>query len=392
MHYDFDTVIERRNTCSLKWDSTIRNYKDEDILPMWVADMDFQIPPEVSQAIENRNRHGIYGYMDGNPESYGEAVADWVYKRHGWKIRNDWLVCTPGVVPALGFAIMAFTNVGDKVLIQTPVYTPFFKVVKNNGRQLVENQLVLKDGRYEIDFQDLEEKFKSGVKMMIFCSPHNPVGRVWTQDELKELGNLCIKYNVLIISDDIHSDIIYKGNKHIPISTVSPELLQNTITCIAASKTFNLAGLSTSTVIMPKEDLRAQYKNFMSNLGLHSCNILGMVAAEAAYRYGEEWLDQLINYLEGNLACLMNYFSENISKIKVIQPEGTFLVWLDCRELGMSDDELARFFLHTAKVRLNEGRSYGSGGEQFMRINIGCPRSILMEGLKRIGDSLKQIK
>ena len=389
MQCNFDIIYDRRNTCSLKWDCSEKIFKDKDILPMWIADMDFIAPQKVIEAIKKRNDHGIFGYMESMPEAYCNAIISWVQKRHQWKIKDEWLSCTPGVVSALSTAIMAFTKPGDRVIIQSPVYPPFYTIIKNNDRQIVDNPLKFENGSYEMDFIDLEKKMKSSIKMMILCSPHNPVGKVWSREELTKLGELCLANNVLLVSDEIHSDIVFQNYKHTPVATISDELAHNSIICIAASKTFGIAGLTTSSVIIPDVKLRTKYENKIQSMGLDNVNIFGIIASEAAYKYGDEWLEQLLVYLQENLKLLQNYFEENIPEIKVIKPEGTYLVWLDCRQLGLNPKELWKFMIHKAKIGLNDGATFGTGGEGFLRINIACPRATLVEGLKRIERAVK---
>lgn len=383
MKYDFDRVIDRKNTSSMKWDFLSKYFGEENILPMWVADMDFEAPAPVIEAVRKRADHGIYGYT-GWPKSCLEAITGWMEKRHGWKIDREWLSFSPGVVPAIAIAVLAYTQPGDKIIIQSPVYHPFFSTVENNGRQLVENRLKFEEGRYVMDFEELERSFDPRVKMVVLCSPHNPVGRVWTREELKRFGEICMKHDVILVSDEIHSDIIYKGHKHVPAATVYPELAEKTITCIAPSKTFNIAGLSTSAVIIPNKRLREQFNNMAQNLGIELGNVFGIAAMEAAYSRGEEWLDQLLEYLEGNIEFLIDYLGEKIPSIKAVRPEGTYLVWLDCRGLDMNQEELNDFMIKKAGIGLNNGIAFGGSGEGFMRMNIACPRSILQEGLKRI--------
>lgn len=388
MKYNFDAVIDRNNTDSIKWDYLEKYYGQKDILPMWVADMDFEAPAPVVEAIAKRASHGIYGYT-GRPLSCYEAIAGWVEKRHGWRIEKEWLSFTPGVVPALCTAIGAFTYPGDKVIIQSPVYHPFFAAVENNGRRIVNSPLKYEEGRFVMDYDDIERKFDSRVKMVILCSPHNPVGRVWTKEELERLGNICLKHGAVIVSDEIHSDIVYKGHKHVPIASISEELSLNTITCIAPSKTFNIAGLSTSAVIIPNQRLRKQFNCMLENIGMENGNIFGITAMEAAYRYGEEWLDQVIDYLEGNIDFLLKYISERIPSIKAARPEGTYLAWIDCRGLGLNQEDLKEFMAKKAAIALNDGTAFGPEGDGFMRINVGCPRSVLQEGLRRIEEAVR---
>ncbi len=382
--YDFDKIIDRTNYHSVKWDELENTFGAKDVLPMWVADMEFRSPKPVIEAIKKATEHGIYGYIS-RPLSYYQSIVDWMEKKHNWKVKKDWLAYSPGVVPALSFIIRAFTLPGDKVIIQPPVYYPFFRIIEYNGCHIVNNPLKLNNKRYVMDFEDLERKVDdSRVKILILCSPHNPVGRVWEKDELIRMGEICLKNNVIVISDEIHADILFKEYRHTPFASISQEFAQNSITCTAPSKTFNLAGLQTSTIIIPNKKYYKIYDNILNSLALNENNVFGLVALEAAYRYGEEWLIQLLSYLNKNLKFLMKYFEERIPKIKVIKPEGTYLVWLDCRQLGFNVKDLNDFMIKKARVALDDGYWFGVEGEGFMRINIACPRSFLEEGLKRI--------
>ncbi len=383
MKYNFDEEIGRIGTNSIKWDFTDKFLGVKNILPMWVADMDFKAPEPVISAIKRRARHGIYGYT-GRSDSYYDAIINWVKIRHNWEISRRWLTDSPGIVAGLALSILTFTKPGDKIVIQPPVYTPFFDIVRENGRQLVLNNLKLENGRYKMDFDDLKNKIDSGTKMLILCSPHNPVGRVWTEEELFTLGDICDKNDIVILSDEIHSDIVYSGHKHIPIASISPDMAARTITFIAPSKTFNIAGLLNSAVIIPNEKLYNDYVNKMHAMGLHLGNLFGIEATEACYRHGEGWLEELIIYLEDNLSYLIDYFNKNIKNVKIIIPEGTYLVWLDFRATGYSADKVNKLLREKARIGLNDGRVFGPGGEGFERINIGCPRSMLKEGLERI--------
>lgn len=388
MVYDFDKVIERRNTHSVKWDNLDKSFGADDILPMWVADMDFPCPQPILDSIEKRNKHGILGYTT-RPESLHESIINWMKKRHGWNIKKEWLVYSPGVVTSLNLSVMSFTRPGDSVIIQSPVYPPFFSVVKNNDRIIALNPLIEESGNYSIDFESLEKEMAAGSKMMILCSPHNPVGRVWTKSELDKLAQLCEKYGVLMVSDEIHSDLILPGNKHIPIATVSEYMKQNSITCIAPSKTFNIPGLTTSVAIIPNPKLRLKFLKTINRIGIGMSNIFGIVATEAAYTHGEPWLEELIKYLDDNVNYLLEYFNTNIPEIKVTKPQGTYLVWLDCRALNMDGKSLHRFMIEQGKIGLNNGLDFGPGGEGFLRINVACPRATLVEGLKRINKAVE---
>ena len=386
MRYDFDRIIPRLNTNSLKWDK-----EDASLLPMWVADMDFEVPQPVIDAMIARVNHGIFGYSLP-PASYYEAIVNWQRKRHNWQANAEWLVHCPGIVPGLHFLVQAFTEPGDKVLIQTPVYYPFISAPTKNSREIVANSLTFQQGRYTIDFEDLEKKASDPkVKLFILCSPHNPVGRVWTKDELIRIGNICLRHNVLVISDEIHADLVYRRYEHTPFAAISPEFANNSITCVAPSKTFNLAGLQTSSLIIPNKAVRDVYSKFLDNIGIMRPNAFGIVATQAAFNHGEEWLEQLIDYLQGNLDFLKDYLVQNIPMIKVIEPEATYLLWLDCRLLGLEPVKLHEFILKDAKVFLDEGYIFGEEGNGFERINIACPRATLAEGLNRIRDAIARM-
>ncbi|KQL46042.1 cystathionine beta-lyase [Brevibacillus choshinensis] len=383
MRYDFDKVINRFQTASIKWDESENLFGEKDLIPMWVADMDFMAPAPVIEAMKERVEHGIFGYTL-RPESYYEAVIGWMKRRHQWSVQKEWICHCPGVVPALNYIVQAFTQPGDKVVIQPPVYYPFTNVVEGNGRQVVHNPLRYENGSYMMDFDDLQRKMDPDVKLLILCNPHNPGGRVWTREELTELGNICIRNNVHIVSDEIHGDLVLKGHTHTPFAAISKEFAENSIVCTAPSKTFNLAGLQASNIIIPNETYREIFQATMNTLAIRLTNTFGVVATESAYRYGDEWLDQLLEYLQQNLDFLTEYVEKRINGIKVIKPEATYLVWLDCRELGMDTETLQEFILKQAKVAVNQGFTFGLGGEGFIRMNIACPRSVLEEGLSRI--------
>jgi cystathionine beta-lyase len=384
MKYDFDEVIDRTNYHSIKWDELQATFGVKDVLPMRIADMEFRSPKPVIEAIKKAAEYGIYGYTS-RPLSYYQAIIDWMEKRYNWKIKKGWIAYSPGVVPALSLIIRAFCQPGDKVVIQPPVYYPFFKVIENNGCHIVNNPLKLSNKKYFMDWEDLERKVDDPrVKLLILCSPHNPVGRVWQKEELIILGEICLKHNIVVVSDEIHADILFKGYKHSPFASISSAFAHNSITCTAPSKTFNLAGLQTSTIIIPNKKYYKIYNNALDGLALEENNVFGLVALEAAYRYGEEWLEQLLSYLNENLEFLMKHFRERIPKIKVIKPEGTYLIWLDCRQLGLNIKDLNNFMIKKAGVALDDGCWFGAEGKGFMIINIACPRSFLEEGLKRI--------
>jgi cystathionine beta-lyase len=386
MRGNFDKIVKRTNTKSVKWDS-----KSEDILPMWVADMDFQVADVITEAIKKRADHPVYGYtMPG--EEYYEAICSWWLKRHNFAVNKEWICYGPGVVPAINMLIKAFTKPGENIMLQVPVYHPFFNAIENNGCNLIESPLIYEDGIYSMDFLDIEEKMKNNnIKLFILCSPHNPVGRVWTKEELTRLGDLCVKYNVLIVADEIHCDLVYKGFKHIPIASICKEYENITATCVAPSKTFNIAGLQTSSVIISNRELRAKYTAMLDSNGLMGPNMFGIEATEAAYKYGEPWLEELLNYLECNLKYLLEFIEEKIPRVKVVVPQGTYLVWVDFSDYGINAKMLHELMLEKGKVWFNEGYIFGDAGENFERINIACPREILIEGLKRIEIALKSI-
>jgi cystathionine beta-lyase len=388
MNYSFDEIIDREGTACVKWDLRDKVFGNPDVLPMWVADMDFKTPDFITNAIIQRASHPVYGYSY-RTEGYYTSIINWMKSHHGWTIERDWILFSPGVVPVLFMATLAFTEPGDKVLIQTPVYPPFFDAVQKNDRQLVFNPLILKNNRYEIDFEDLDQKLPL-VKMMIISNPHNPVGRVWTKDELLEIGRLCLKHKVLLISDEIHCDLVFNAYKHISTASLSPEISDNTITCIASSKTFNTAGLSTSNVVASNKVLREKLDKVIQSVHIDSGNLFGSVASEAAYTHGEEWHKLLIGYLESNVNIIRSFLTEKLPAIKLIEPEGTYLLWLDFREVGMSQPELVSFLIHKARLGLNDGTAFGTDGTGFMRINIGCPKSMLLEGLHRLEAALNK--
>ena len=389
MKYNFDEYVERRNTKSVKWDGMEEVFGTEDALPMWVADMDFLSPPEVVNALIERAKHGVYGYTLKD-EGFYDSFIKWVKKRHSWGIERKWIVVTPGVVSAISLAILAFTKPSDEIILQPPVYYPFFRVVSGLGRKIVYNPLKFENGRYTMDFDDLERKINGKTKMLILCSPQNPTGRVWTEEELSKLGNICKRNDILIASDEIHADIVYKEYKHTPIASLS-DFANNTITFMAPSKTFNIAGLNTAMTIIPNEELLKSFSMMLENMGLGIGNVFGITASQAAYENGEEWLEALLDYLKENLEFLKSFVAERMPQVKVVEPEGTYLVWLDFRSLNMSDEELRTFMLEKAKVALDDGYIFGPGGSGFQRINIATPRIILKQGLERIEKSIKSL-
>jgi cysteine-S-conjugate beta-lyase len=396
MNYDFDTEIPRENTDSVKWGimldendpvgfrATDRYFGENRVLPMWVADMDFRCAQPIIDALTARAQHGLFGYSFPT-DSYREAVVGWMAKRHGWTIDPSWIVTTPGVVAGLTTLIRAFVERGEKVLVQNPVYSPFKSAAENNGAVVVNNPLIYRDGRYFMDFDDLEAKARDPqVKMAILCNPHNPIGRVWSPEELTRFAEICIANEVLIVSDEIHGDLIMSGVTFKPLASLSEDFAQRVISCTAPSKTFNLAGLQVSNIIIADEVLRKRFTEAVRATGLFVPGAFAVVAVEAAYRHGDEWLDQVLAYIEGNARYLEQYFAENIPQIKVLPLEGTYLVWLDCRALELDKEAMQQLMLGEARVYLEGGHEFGEEGDGFQRINIACPRSILVEALERI--------
>jgi cystathionine beta-lyase len=383
----FNEKINRFNTASVKWERTKEIFGAEDVLPMWVADMDFRPPRAVINKINDRAEHGIFGYTFV-PESTAESICDWLRKQHNWSIHPEFLLYSTGVVASISTAIQAFTEPGDKVLLTSPVYTPFFDMIKLNGRTVINSPLVIKDGRHEIDFEHFEKELRSGCRLFLLCNPHNPGGRVWRKEELEKIGELCLQYNCLIVSDEIHSDIVYKPFKHVPIASLSPEFSKQTVTFIAPSKTFNLAGLQASAVIIENADLRSKFHGVQVRQGHFSLNTFGVIGMEAAYRNGREWLEGLLDYLQKNKQAAIDYLSEYLPMISCMDPEGTYLLWLDCKGVNLTDKELSQTLIHKGKVALEPGKKFGPGGEGFLRLNFGCPRDVLDDGLQRIRTAL----
>ncbi len=390
MKYDFDSVTERRGSGSSKWDSVKTLFGSEDVLPMWVADMDFPVPPPVVEALQKRATHPIYGYT-GTPKGFFDAIVQRVKRRFGWEIDPSWIMINPGVVPAVNTGVKAFAGPNGKVVIQSPAYPPFYSSVSNQNSVAAINALKWNGSQYEVDFDDFAEKFEdSGAKTFILCNPHNPVGRVWTADELKRMGDIALSAGAVVISDEIHCDIVYSGHKHIPFASISPEFAKNSITCMATSKTFNLAGLHASFTIIPDETVRAKWDQARAGI-MGSPGLFGLLATEVAFRHGDEWLDQLLVYLEKNRDYVVDFCREKLPALKPVKSEGTYLIWLDCRGLGLTHQELTRFLREEAKVGLNDGKTFGVSGEGFMRLNIGCPMALLKEGMERIERAVQSL-
>jgi len=396
--YDFDKVYNRKNTDSLKWDFMKQVLGSDDLIPLWVADMDFPAAEPIKEALKTRVEHQFYGYTQPG-HNVVDSFVQRLKKKYNWNVESEWIVFTPGVVPALQTAVKSLTHPGDEVLLQEPSYHPFFPVVKNSGCSIINNQLKLVDGRYEMDYEDLESKFHPKIrrlrgpgrlKTIIFCNPHNPVGRLWNTEEIKQMGNIVIDNGGVVISDEIHCEILFKGNKHTPFASLSDKFEQNSIVCMSPSKTFNLAGLEVSSIIIPNQRLRENFVNTRSGM-VPNPNLFGYVALEAAYRHGDEWLEQVLEYLGGNLDYIRRFLQTELPEIKMIEPQGTYLLWLDCRNLGMDSHSLHKFMLDDAKVGMEDGYIFGEAGHGFMRMNIATPKSILTEALNRIKQAYEQL-
>lgn len=382
MSYNFDEIIDRRGTFSVKYDMCETVFGRADVLPMWVADMDFRTPDFIRDAVIARAKGDVYGYTFRD-DGYYQAVADWITRRHGWKVDKKWISYTPGVVAAINMAVMGLTSVGDGVIIQTPVYPPFIHSVTSHGRKLITNTLKDSDHGYEMDFDLLERQAKD-AKMLILSNPHNPVGRCWTKNELQRLGEICLKNNVLVISDEIHCDLVLPGFKHIPFASLSPEFEKISITAHAASKTFNIAGMATSSIIVPNDELREKYVGFVHDTEIDLGNVLGKEATRAAMLHGEPWLAQLLNYLKDNADFAVDFIRREMPKVRVHKPEATYLLWLDFSGYGLSDEKLNRRMVDEIGLGLNPGHEFGKEGENHLRMNLACPRSVLKTALEKM--------
>lgn len=416
--YNFDKITNRKGTNCLKYDFAVERGKPADVLPLWVADMDFPVSEEISKSLHAAVEHGIYGYTQPK-DAYYNAVMNWMERKHNWKTKREWIVKTPGVVFALGAAVKAFTDPGDAILIQNPVYYPFTNIIRDNNRKVVDNTLVYHpvtertvapvttddaseqqinnvgtvSPAYQIDFEDFERKIEQEhVKLFILCNPHNPVGRVWTVEELQKLGEICLRHHVIVVSDEIHNDFVYPGYEHTVFANVDPRFAEFTLTCTAPSKTFNLAGLQISNIFIPNENLRKAFKAEIDKTGYDEPNALGVVACEAAYRAGEDWLEQLRAYLLKNLNFLRDFLQEKIPQIHLVEPEGTYLVWLDCSELGITGKELDQFIVDKAGLWLDGGSMFGPSGAAFQRVNIACPQATLELALNKLKAAVDNLK
>lgn len=387
MNVDFDAVIPRELTASVKWDGRGAYFGSEDLLPMWVADMDFAVPEAVSRALRKRAEHPVFGYTLATDGLY-ESLIHWLKKRHGWDVQKEWIILSPGVVPSLHAAAIAFAGAQEGVIVQPPVYFPFFSAVTETGRRLILNPLRLDKGRYSVDLAHLEQCARQGAKLLMFCSPHNPVGRVWTEAELREVLRIARQYNLVVLADEIHHDLIFPESRHTALQLLA-EPGDHIVTTVAPSKTFNIPGLGLSALIVPEAKHRAALRKAFELLHLGASNPFSLAAFEAAYRDGEAWLEALLAYLAATRDYAADYLARHIPNIKLIPSEGTFLLWLDCRELGLNDSELRKFFIYQARVGMNPGTVFGEGGSGFMRMNIGASRRVVAEALGRIERALR---
>ncbi len=391
MRYDFDRVYDRRGTNSLKWDFFKERHHSEDELPLWVADMDFKSPDPIIKALRDTAERGFFGYTSEKNEDK-KIVSDWLLRRHGYAPDPDDIIFAPGVVFALTMAVIAFTEKDDAVMISEPVYYPFSALVKDNKRKLVRNVLVKDEaGHYGIDFDAFEKQIiENDVKLYILCSPHNPVGRVWTADELKRIGDICLSHGVIVLSDEIHADFVFEGNKHIPFASIFPEFEQNSLTFTSPSKTFNIAGLQIAEVIIKDGEKKKQYKRTMNNLGYMELGVMGLAAMKVAYTECDEWVDALVSYIYGNITFMENYLSDNIPVLNMTHPEGTYLPWVDFSSLGLSSHELEKLVRDKAKLWLDAGFIFGASGEGFERFNAACPRETLKQALEQLGQAVNK--
>ena len=380
--YNFDKVVDRTNTSNVKYDYRQQYFGNADVLPMWVADMDFETPDFIREAVIERAKHPIYGYSV-REDTYFDSIINWQKRRLNWEIQKDWIHFSPGVVPAFNLAVMAYTKPGDKIIVQPPVYFPFFSAISNNDRVQVDNQLLLKDGKYEIDFDDLREKAKE-AKMLFFCSPHNPAGRCWTREELTELSTICLENDVIIMSDEIHEDLVMPGYRHIPTASISKDIADITVTCIAPSKTFNIAGLDTSSVIISNEKLRDSYQDVLKRVHINSGNLFGAIAAQAGYTHGDIWVEELKKYLLQNFQKLKTAIETEFETLSIINLEATYLVWIDFKKTGLDDEQIKEILIHKAKLGLSHGPIFGEGGSGFQRMNIAAPASVIDEAIVRL--------
>jgi len=391
MMWNFDEPAKREGTNCIKYDLREITFGVKDVIPMWVADMDFNTPDFVKKSLQSRLDHEIYGYSYRAPE-YFLSIIDWIECRHNWKVKKEWICFSPGIVPALNFCTLAFTEPGDNIIVQPPVYFPFFSAVESHGRNLIYNRLTESEGKWMMDYDLLISSIDEKTKMIIISNPHNPVGRVWSLEELNRLADICLKNNILIISDEIHCDLVLPGFKHTPFASLSEKIADNTVTFIAPSKTFNLAGLSTSSVIISNPVLRKSFNRIIESLHIGNGNIFGTIASIAAYSNGHKWLDALLDYIDHNIDFVQDYCTKMIPEIIPVQPEATYMIWLDCRKFGMTGKELQNFFVNKAGIGMNEGSTFGPGGEGFMRMNIATTHQIVMKAMEQIEKAVSELR
>ncbi|MDX9810868.1 MAG: PatB family C-S lyase [Bacteroidales bacterium] len=391
MSWDFDETVPREGTDCLKYDFRKEVFGVGDLIPMWVADMDFRTPVFIVEELRRRLDHEIFGYSV-RPSAYFTSIISWLRDRHSWETEKDWIIFTPGIVPALNLCTLAFTEPGDGIIVQPPVYFPFFSAVENHGRRLIYNRLSEYEGRWSMDNDALIGSIDKDTKMIFISNPHNPVGRCWTRDELTSLAEICLERDILMISDEIHCDLVLPGNKHTPLASLSEEIARRTVTCIAPSKTFNLAGLSTSSVIISDPLLRDKFRKTLESLHIGNGNIFGTVASAAAYAKGHKWVDALTSYIAGNVSLVTKSLGNPGSLIKPVSPEATYMIWLDCRAMGMNGKELSDFFVREAAVGMNEGSAFGPGGEGFMRMNLGTTAAVVARAMVQIENALTRLK
>jgi cystathionine beta-lyase len=389
--WNFDEPAGREGTDCIKYDRREETFGVKDIIPMWVADMDFNTPDFVVESLQKRLDHQIYGYSFRSSE-YFQSMISWIKTRHNWTVEKEWISFSPGIVPALNFCTLAFTQPGDSIIVQPPVYFPFFSAAESHGRNLIYNRLTESEGKWNMDYNSLIAGIDSKTKMIIISNPHNPVGRVWTPEELNNLADICLKNNILIISDEIHCDLVLPGFTHTPMASLSEKIAENTVTLIAPSKTFNLAGLSTSSVIIKNPVLRKSFNRIVDNLHVGNGNIFGNTASIAAYTNGHKWLDALLDYIDNNIEFVKDYCGKMIPEIIPVQPEATYMIWLDCRRFGMSGKDLQNFFVHKAGVGMNEGSTFGPGGEGFMRMNLGTTHQTVMKAMEQIERAVASVR
>jgi cysteine-S-conjugate beta-lyase len=389
--WNFDEPVARERTNCIKYDRREETFGAKDIIPMWVADMDFKCPDFVVDSLRNRLTHEIFGYTY-RPEDYYKSIKDWIKTRHNWEIQRDWITFCPGIVPALNFCTLAFTEPGDSIIVQPPVYFPFFSAVESHGRKLIYNRLLESENTWSIDFSSLVAAIDEKTKMIFISNPHNPVGRVWSAEELTILSQICLDRNILMISDEIHCDLVLPGYKHVPMASISEKVAEKTVTLLAPSKTFNLAGLSTSSVVISDPSLRKAFNRVVDNLHIGSGNIFGNIASIAAYTHGHQWLDELLVYIDNNTEYVKDYCLKMIPEIVPVQPEATYMIWLDCRKFGMNAKDIQKFFVDKAKVGMNEGSAFGPGGEGFMRMNVGTTHSTVIKAMEQIEKAVSTIR